>query len=231
MSITVGKNQKLVELKTYGDKSIHFRFTKGTKTPEDILDAIKFKLKYKTNFSFSNMDLSINHVHYDSVKSSYSRKNKLDMIDDCTRMRIINKLEFINLNQKEYMCDKPCCNLTKDDIPQHFSECYVKTLTGATIVMHKLTSHTTVFGLKQYIQDKEGTPPDQQRLIFAGKQLEDNCMLAHYNIRNESTFHLVLRLRGGMYTEQSGRSGEYKPLEEHTFYDLDQDEIIEMDKS
>ena len=81
---------------------------------------------------------------------------------------------------------------------------FVKTLTGKTISL-EYSPFFDVNRVKFMISLIEGIPFDQQRLVFAGNQLQDSRLLSEYNISAKSTLHLILRLRGGMYQATSGR--------------------------
>ena len=87
----------------------------------------------------------------------------------------------------------------------------VKTLTGKRLPLD-VTSSSTIEDVKHLIECREGIPPEQQRLVFAAKQLYDDRTLKHYNIQSKATIHQVLRLGGGMYDPSSAQDGLPKTL-------------------
>jgi len=77
----------------------------------------------------------------------------------------------------------------------------IKTLTGKTIYLN-VKKNESIKKIKSQIQNKEGIPFDKQRLIFSGKQLEDEKTLNNYDVRKESVLHLLLRLQGKLFNYQ-----------------------------
>jgi hypothetical protein len=211
-------NKKVLQIVTLNRLNLYATYDPNKTTVSKVINAIFDNYDCK---NFSKKDLQIYSEQLRAPLCDFS-EDFLMKDFDCPQMTqlIIRKKpetqEQINeTNKKNRELIMRDSNRLKQIIGGDM-QISIRSLTGKSTTIDIQTDYS-VYDIKLLIQYKEGIPPGQIRLLFAGKQLENDQTISSYNIQRDAILHMVLMLRGGMYHETSGRAGNYKPLESCIF--------------
>jgi len=218
LGINLKENEKILLIKTPNNQKIISKYRKDYTTIKNIVDSLidKYKYAYNTDGKYET-DITL------KKNGEILKENKYIEDYDINKGSLIDEIDLVA--EKNNNIDQSYTSFINDidDVPKKEKiEIQIKTMTGQTLIL-KIASNEKVINLKYMILDKEGIPIDQQRLVFSGSQLEDDKRLDDYTIKNNSNIHLVLRLRGGMFNEVSGRNGKYEPIKSTLEYILEID--------
>lgn len=155
-------------------------------------------------------------IQNQDIKKDNTIESKITDIYVTTESDVINGC----VGNKSLM--NPMTSAFKRELAKSDKRILVHTLTERVITLNYLHD-MTIENIKELLIEREGVPLEQQNLIFNGKQLDNDRMVSDYNIYNGSNLHLVLRLRGGMYHETSGRNGNFQPLESSKIINIEPD--------
>lgn len=184
---------------TFGNNKLIFNYSNPNITTKDVMDVIKDKIKY----------------HLMDVKDFSLCSNDGMIYDDTKAINNIEQLKMVETKNIPQIMTRTS-TLIKINVSM---------LNGSIIETH-INCDATVLELKYWFGVKNNICFDQIRFIFNGKQLENDKTLESYGIKNDTNIMFILKLRGGMYQEVSGRNGAYKLLDPITIYDLDEEEFI-----
>ena len=203
------QDEHIVRIRTMTGTHTHFRCTKNTKTARDILLAFfqfaEYAYLHRGHYIRDPNEFSLVVGDKKLTDEEYKSKDYVDQLGDMPLQLIHNEVSIETIVQKEFNTEE-------------MTDCLqIVSLTGKVYEIKCNLMTYSVADLKRLLFYKEGIPEDLQRIIYDGRQLEDNKLLSDYKIVNKCMLHLVLRLRGGMYHEVSGRDGAYGPLKNNYF--------------